>query len=88
MSGKTATRADTRKISTSQKEIVKQIRPRIHGRQNRGPKESTHHSYKLATQRTPGHQQDDPSSPTLLVATDNRSHSEKVRLLHTMQNVR
>ena len=71
MSGKTTTRADTRRITVIQVKIVEQIRSRIHGGQNCGPKESTHHGHQLATQGISGHQQDDLSSPTLLVATDN-----------------
>ena len=72
----------------SYRKIVEQIRSLIHGGQNCGPEKSTHHGHQPATQRTSGHQQDDPSSPTLLVATDNRSHPENVRLMHPVQNVR
>ena len=64
------TRDDTRGVSNPRKKAVEQVRPRFSGGQDHSLKEPPDQSNQFVAQRTSCHQQDDTSSPSLLVVKD------------------
>ena len=61
---------------------------RILRRQDSNPKTSPKNSNIVTTQRSPGHQQNDVSSSTVLVAQAKQRHSNKVQRVHSLQKDR
>ena len=79
MFGKTNVRTNTRRIQTLPETIVNDIQCSILRRPNYNSEGPRNNHNNAPTQRTRGHQQDDGSGETILMATDNMRYTTKMR---------
>ena len=84
----TTGRQNARRILSLQKEAINQIRAGFLQRQKHSLKELEDNRHQFLTQGTPSHKQNGKGANTPLVVTENQSHTEEMRRLGPLQNVR